>query len=220
MARKITRETSLDLATTAFWDYGFRGTSMDMLTEVLGVEKPSIYANFGSKKQLFLEALGHYRTTLIGRVSADLKQGISARQGLDRLVRNLMAPSNAQIRRGCLATNSALEMADLDPEIRAHVTATFSEFLALLTRAIRRGQSEGDIRQDQSAGALAQFLISCFGGVRVLEKTGVESSYWLAAARITLSALDHPVGISRRSGGDNSTDARTSVAHQHRKRKH
>jgi AcrR family transcriptional regulator len=68
MPRKIEKQVALDRALTVFWDHGYRGTSMYMLSEQLGVEKPSIYASFGSKHKLYLSALGHYREWLIGSV--------------------------------------------------------------------------------------------------------------------------------------------------------
>ncbi|MGH8524776.1 MAG: TetR/AcrR family transcriptional regulator [Gammaproteobacteria bacterium] len=197
MARKISRETSLDRALTMFWDHGFRGTSMDMLTAALGVEKPSIYANFGSKKELYLEALASYQTMLMARVSGDLQSGGSARKGVNQLICNLLAPNHAKIRRGCMATNSTLEMADLDPEIQARVKETFKEMLAALTQAIRRGQQDGDIRNDRSAGALAQFIVGCVGGTRVLEKTSVETPHWAETVRLALSVLDPPAKTHR-----------------------
>jgi AcrR family transcriptional regulator len=42
MPRKIEKQVALDRALTLFWDHGYRGTSMDMLTTAVGVEKPSI----------------------------------------------------------------------------------------------------------------------------------------------------------------------------------
>lgn len=182
---------------TMFWDHGFRGTSMEMLTEALGVEKPSIYANFGSKKELYLEALARYQSMLMARVTNDLQSGGSAREGLNQLISNLLAPNHAQIRRGCMAANSTLEMADQDPDIQARVKETFRELLAAITQAIRRGQQEGDIRIDRSAGALAQFIVSCFGGSRVLEKTSVETPHWAETVRLALSVLDPPANTSR-----------------------
>src|ERR1700722_14509117 len=68
MPRKIEKQVALDRALTLFWDHGYRGTSMDMLTTAVGVEKPSIYASFGSKNKLYLTALTHYRKWLIGFV--------------------------------------------------------------------------------------------------------------------------------------------------------
>lgn len=190
MPRKISREDSLDRAVTLFWDNGFRGTSMDMLTSALGVEKPSIYSNFGSKKDLYLEALDHYQAMLMTRIKSSLERGANARESLDLLMAELMAPNNARIRRGCLATNSALEMAEADPDIRARIKQTFDDLLGLMSQTIRRGQRDGSIRDDRPAGALAQFLVSCFEGVRVLEKTSAELPHWQETARLALAVLD------------------------------
>lgn len=192
MPRKISREESLDRAITLFWDNGFRGTSMDMLTSALGVEKPSIYSNFGSKKDLYLEALDHYRAMLMSRIKTSLERGANAREALHLLMVELMAPNNARIRRGCLATNSALEMAEVDPEISVRIKQTFDDLFGLMTQTVRRGQRDGSIRDDRPAGALAQFLVSCFEGVRVLEKTSAELPHWQETARLALAVLDPP----------------------------
>jgi len=79
MPRKIEKQVALDRALTVFWDHEYRGTSMDMLTERLGVEKPSIYASFGSKHKLYLNALGHYRVWLIASVRHIVSAAPSAR---------------------------------------------------------------------------------------------------------------------------------------------
>lgn len=209
MPRKISREDSLDRAITLFWDNGFRGTSMDMLTSALGVEKPSIYSNFGSKKDLYLEALDHYQAMLMSRIETSLERGANAREGLDLLMIELMAPNNARIRRGCLATNAVLEMAKADPDISARIKQTFDDLFGLMTQSVRRGQRDGSIRDDRPAGALAQFLVSCFEGVRVLEKTSAEMPHWQEAARLALAALDPPTKTLTR--GSNRKAARPAA---------
>src|ERR1700744_2545866 len=59
-----TREFDLDDAVNAalhvFWRKGYEGTSLTDLTEALGINRPSLYAAFGSKEQLFLRAIERY----------------------------------------------------------------------------------------------------------------------------------------------------------------
>ena len=43
-----------------FWERGYEGTSVGDLSEALGIGKPSLYAAFGNKEDLFLEALQLY----------------------------------------------------------------------------------------------------------------------------------------------------------------
>src|SRR5271154_5658350 len=54
------KEAALDAAMRAFWERGYEGTSIADLTEVMGLNPPSIYAAFGDKKTLFELAAKRY----------------------------------------------------------------------------------------------------------------------------------------------------------------
>lgn len=192
MARKIEREDALDRALTLFWDHGYRGTSMEMLTSTLGVEKPSVYASFGSKQQLYLEALDQYRQLVIDIVQASLNDAPSARAGLDRTIRRMMARGGRSERKGCFATNSALELADNDPEVQAVIRETFSQLTTVFRKAVQRGQAEGSVRGDRSAELLAHYLVNGIEGARILERTKASNRVMDEAAVLTLSVLDPP----------------------------
>ena len=43
-----------------FWRKGFAATSMNDLCDAMNVRSPSLYAAFGSKEALYLEAIEHY----------------------------------------------------------------------------------------------------------------------------------------------------------------
>ncbi len=51
------REDALDRAVIAFWAKGFSGTTLDDLTESMGINRPSLYASFGSKHDLYIESI-------------------------------------------------------------------------------------------------------------------------------------------------------------------
>ena len=73
-----------------FWRNGYNGTSMEMLTRELGVEKPSTYAAFGNKRSLYLEALLHYRTSMVRQVAEFLDSAANPHAGIDRAGRFMM----------------------------------------------------------------------------------------------------------------------------------
>ena len=54
------RQAALHQAMLLFWQHGYEATSLSGLTAAMGVTPPSIYAAFGDKKRLFLEAVAHY----------------------------------------------------------------------------------------------------------------------------------------------------------------
>ena len=163
---------------------------MEMLTESLGVEKPSIYASFGSKKALYIEALERYQELVTGLIRSMLESGESPRKGIERAMRTLMSPSRKRTRKGCLMTNSALEIAEHDPEVRSQVGKILSSIQSLFAQAVEAAQAKGEIRRDIAPPVLAQFLVNAFEGVRVTERTRVADEHSAAVADLALSILD------------------------------
>ena len=60
--RGFNKSEALDRALELFWRNGYEGTAITDLTEVIGISRPSLYAAFGDKEQLFRTVLAHYAT--------------------------------------------------------------------------------------------------------------------------------------------------------------
>ncbi|RYD28556.1 MAG: TetR/AcrR family transcriptional regulator, partial [Verrucomicrobiaceae bacterium] len=58
--RAFDRTAALDAAMGVFWRKSYTATSMNDLCEAMGIGSPSLYAAFGSKEQLYAEAIRHY----------------------------------------------------------------------------------------------------------------------------------------------------------------
>jgi len=54
--RSFDRAAALRRAMEVFWAKGYEGASLSDLTAAMGINSPSLYAAFGSKEALFLEA--------------------------------------------------------------------------------------------------------------------------------------------------------------------
>jgi TetR/AcrR family transcriptional repressor of nem operon len=199
MPRKIEKQVALDRALTLFWDHGYRGTSMDMLTTAVGVEKPSIYASFGSKNKLYLTALTHYRKWLVGSVRNIISSAPSARIGVAQAVRMMMLRRSEKTRSGCFATNATLEVADHDPLVLEEVRATFAELTHVFTHALQQAQTAGEVRTDCPPQILAQFLVNAVEGARILEKTKASKAATEAVVALVIGVLEPP-GLAPVSG--------------------
>ncbi|OHD77491.1 MAG: hypothetical protein A3J97_04565 [Spirochaetes bacterium RIFOXYC1_FULL_54_7] len=72
----------LEKAMTAFWHRGYTATSMQDLVECTGVNRASLYATYGGKRDLFIAALKAYdesgRQALFAKLEAldDPKEAI------------------------------------------------------------------------------------------------------------------------------------------------
>ncbi|WP_299740780.1 TetR/AcrR family transcriptional regulator [uncultured Roseobacter sp.] len=58
--KKFNREEALLGAIGVFWRKGYEGASMKQLTHAMGINSPSLYAEFGDKHGLYLEAIARY----------------------------------------------------------------------------------------------------------------------------------------------------------------
>lgn len=58
--KKFDRDEALLQAINVFWKQGYEGASMKLLTDSMGINSPSLYAEFGDKHALYLEAIDRY----------------------------------------------------------------------------------------------------------------------------------------------------------------
>ncbi len=58
--REFDVDEALERAMRLFWERGYEGVSLTDLTKAMGITKPSLYAAFGDKKELFRKALDRY----------------------------------------------------------------------------------------------------------------------------------------------------------------
>ena len=58
--RQFDVDEALDRALEVFWARGYEGATLPELTRAMGINRPSLYAAFGNKEQLFRKALDRY----------------------------------------------------------------------------------------------------------------------------------------------------------------
>ena len=54
------RDAALEKAMLVFWRHGYEASSLNDLTAAMGITPPSLYAAYGDKRRLFLEAVRRY----------------------------------------------------------------------------------------------------------------------------------------------------------------
>lgn len=60
--RSFDVDAALQAAIHVFWEKGYDGASMKDLTQAMGINSPSLYAVFGDKKGLYIQAIERYMT--------------------------------------------------------------------------------------------------------------------------------------------------------------
>jgi TetR/AcrR family transcriptional repressor of nem operon len=161
-------DIAIDRALEVFWQKGYAGTTPQDLLEATGIGKGSFYNYFKSKHNMFELCLQRYRSSQADAMIAFLKQPISAkirlRGALEQLIKfDLEGP----VRKGCMAVNTAAELATSDESALGIVQAMFDRTEAAFAQLIEDGQSAGDIRTDIDAASLASLLFTTVLGLRI-----------------------------------------------------
>lgn len=171
----MTRQKSFDIDTARreisqlFRRKGYATTSMKDIESVTGLLPGSLYNAFGSKQELFQSALDYYLQDVVDRRIATHLSGDDPVAGVRSLFTSTYEPGLGE-HRGCLLTNTAVEIGMHDDDSSARVAAGIRRFEAAFLRLIRRGQGAGHVALDKDASQLARQLTVSYQGILVLVK--------------------------------------------------
>ncbi|MFJ2261522.1 TetR/AcrR family transcriptional regulator [Streptomyces sp. NPDC087844] len=171
-------DAALSHAVELFWRRGYEGTSISDLVAHLGVGRPSIYATFGSKHELYVKSLEKYAEA---RVAADLEQ--LSRPGavmptVRAWIRRYVDEVNGdEMRLGCFVVNAAAELMPDDHEVARVVEGAWGATEAALTVALLRAHAQGELPEGRELRALARCLMALLHGIRVFGKRRSDRGY-------------------------------------------
>ncbi|WFR61528.1 TetR/AcrR family transcriptional regulator [Paenibacillus amylolyticus] len=188
--REFDTDKALDAAMHTFWDKGFEAASLSDLTTAMGIQRPSLYAAFGDKKELFETALRRYTTQHAAQVRARLQQVSSVREAFRGLFEHIGAEGSVTVpNHGCFCINTMVELAPHDPKF-AILTREHQMYLGVLFKeTIERGQQSGELSIHLNASAIAQSLVVSMIGLTVLMKSGPDRLFVEQSIQVTLSLL-------------------------------
>ncbi|MYY80125.1 MULTISPECIES: TetR/AcrR family transcriptional regulator [unclassified Streptomyces] len=169
-------DVAVERAMGVFWRKGYAATTPQDLVDEIGIGKGSLYNTFGSKHALFERALMRYRDSQAAWLEALLDHPGSAkdrvRGALEALVELDLGDPD---RRGCMAVNTAAELAASDAEAAAAVRKMFARTESAFRATIKEGQRAGEIAADHDPAATAAWLLATVIGMRVLAKTAEDA---------------------------------------------
>lgn len=178
MARpvEIDRKESFERAYSLFWSRGYLSTSLNDLLQELEVGRSSFYAAFGSKEALFLCVLDRYEEQIeekFGRLMRE-HEGFAALRAY--LYESGVNVSAAQRRKGCLAVNTALELADVDDELHKRASSILETIESKLVEIFEECLHLKEIDNTQSPELLARTFWIGLQGLHVVFRQDLSRS--------------------------------------------
>lgn len=181
------RDIVLEKAMQAFWDSGYETTSISDLTAAMGITAPSLYAAFGNKQQLFLEAMRRYTGDRVALEQA-MSQAPTARAAIAGMLRGAAELYTGDTTpRGCLLASAAATGSPDASEVREAVAAERREVRDLIIRRITVDIEQGHLAPDTPAHVLADLAVAVTQGMSVLARDGADRKSLLAVAEAATS---------------------------------
>ncbi|WP_298259430.1 TetR/AcrR family transcriptional regulator [Bradyrhizobium sp.] len=167
MARPSLREKLASSAVDTLHTHGFRGCSIQDITEAAGVPKGSFFNHFENKEDLAIDALRRY---LDENACSDMLFDESV-SPLTRLKNHFGYLSDRLISlgftRGCMLGLFAAEMSTDYPRMREELRSIFETWCGGVEQVLREAQAKGEVDPRHDAGQMARFLVNAWEGATV-----------------------------------------------------
>jgi AcrR family transcriptional regulator len=174
-------EEALEKALHVFWARGYEGTSMAELTEALGINKPSIYAAFGNKEELFRKALGTYLSGPLSYISEAMNQPTAWETVEMFLTKSAELLTNQSNPCGCMIVQGALTCGQGSSMIQQELIAYRGDLETSFTKRFELAKAHGDLPSKVNTKLLAKYIATIHQGMSVQATSG--------ATREELSAI-------------------------------
>jgi AcrR family transcriptional regulator len=190
--RGFDRDEALRQAMEVFWEKGYEGASLDDLQAAMGgINPPSFYAAFGSKEQLFLEAIRLYTETVGAKPMRALVEAPTARDGVEAMLRESAAVfCGRDTPRGCLIVLGAVNCTPAGKGIQEHMSQYRAQTPVVIRQRLERGIAEGDLPAALDPEPLASFYAAVLMGLSIRARDGATREELDRAIDCAMAAWD------------------------------
>ncbi len=167
-------QAALKQATETFWRSGYSATSLDSIAAATGMSPPSLYAAFGNKHALYLEALDRYWEISLAATREALA-------GDRPLAEALMLAYDAALSiyfsgrgsaRGCFVLGTAVVESVEDAAIRSNVAQGLRAIDADFEARFQIAQERGELKPDADPAALAILASATMHSIAIRARAG------------------------------------------------
>lgn len=182
------RDDVLEKAMLAFWEGGYETTSISDLTAAMGVTAPSLYAAFGDKKRLFLEAMRLYAGDR-DAFRETVRAAPSAKAAVTDMLENAAVLYTGEVTpKGCLLASAAATGSVGAADVREAVADERRAIRSVLVERIEADVAANLMPQNTCPGVLADLAIATAQGLSVLARDGAGRDALLAVARTSVAS--------------------------------
>jgi len=186
--RQFDVDEALERALRVFWRRGYEGATLPELTQAMGIKRPSLYAAFGSKEELFRKALDRYVEGPAAYVREALNEP-TARAVAGRLLGGAIdLLTDRRNPRGCLVVQGALACGETAESVRRELAARRVAGEVAVRQRFERARADGDLPAEADPADLARYVVTVMRGMAVQAAGGASREDLRRVAELALRA--------------------------------
>jgi AcrR family transcriptional regulator len=184
-------QAALKQATDTFWRTGYAGTSLDSIASATGMSPPSLYAAFGNKHGLYLEALARYWELSLTATREALAEDRPLAEALMSAYEAALSIyfSGRGSARGCFVLGTAVTEAAEDAAIRTSVARGLRAIDADFEARFRLAVERGELKPDADPAALAVVASATMHSIAIRARAGARRTELTELARKAVSVI-------------------------------
>lgn len=157
---RFDRDEVIEKAKNLYWQKGYHATSMRNLQDVVDMRPGSIYAAFGSKDNLFKEALKRYAEESSEQLALCIADAPTVLAGLKQFIRNATISNKDSMPSGmCMIVKTVGELTQGDsPELLASATSILEGVENAFVQIFQQAIEQGEISATKDPMTLARYL--------------------------------------------------------------
>lgn len=181
-------DDALEKALKVFWSKGYEGASMAELTEAMGINRPSIYAAYGNKEELFSKVLNKYMAGPVAYVAEAMKEPTAKQVAEKFLTDSADFLTNHTNPRGCMIAVGALFSGDGAEPVKRQLISYRHGYENALKERFDQAKSEKDLPQNVSSSALAKYIATVHQGMSVQAASGANTEALIEVVQMALKS--------------------------------
>jgi AcrR family transcriptional regulator len=189
--RSFDRSVALERAMEVFWARGYAGTSIAELTEAMGINSPSLYAAFGSKEELFREAVALYVATDDACTLEMLEGDLTTR---DSIAAMLFASAKSCARpdkpSGCFLMLGATNGGPETDSAQQYLCDQRKDMARRIRYRLERGVTDGELPAGLNLDRIAAYFGTVIKGMSIEARDGADVGTLISVAHSTMLGWD------------------------------
>jgi len=195
--RTFDADDALDRAIEVFWRQGYEGTSLSDLTAATGMNRPSLYAVFGTKEDLFRRAVARYAERDMSYVLDALREPTAIEVAQAFLRDNVAAITRPDRPAGCLTVQGGASCGPANRHIAEFLAASRLVGEKAFVDRFARAVKAGDLPAGTDPASLARFLMVVSEGLALHAAAGATRSELKKVAALALTVFPAPSNAPR-----------------------